>query len=247
MAKMKKRAISTIMILCMTALASGCGNKIPEMTEQQQELIVEYAAGTVLKYDKNYESKLVELTLEENADNEAVEEENIPASEEEKEESGESEASEVTVIDNTEDVNTVASIEEFLQLDFVRITYSGYEVCDTYPDNDGADEIYFFMNATEGNRLLVVKFLVENVSGEDREINIAQSDVRFKLVVNGIEKNALTTMLLNDLTYYNGMLTTGESVETVLVCEVPDEQIGEISSLALDMKSVDNTATIFLY
>ena len=39
----------------------------------------------------------------------------------------------------------------------------------------------------------------------------------------------------------------GEGVELVLICEVPDEQAGEISSLALDMSNADNTATISLY
>lgn len=247
MTEMRKKAISIIMIICTTMMASGCGDKIPEMTEQQQELVVEYAAGTVLKYDKNYESKLVELTLEENTDKEAASEENEPAPEAEKEQAEEAAANEVEVIDNTENVNTVASIEEFLQLDFVRITYAGYEVCDVYPDNDAADDLYFFMNATEGNKLVVVKFLMENISGEEREINIAQSDVKFKIIVNGIEKNALVTMLLNDLAYYNGMLKAGESVEVVLACEVPNEQTGEISSLGLEMKNVDNAATISLY
>lgn len=238
---MRKKIISIMMVICTAALASGCGNKIPEMTEEQQELIVEYAAGTVLKYDKNYESRLVEITLEETVEEEKAPDENASAPEEE---INQTEADEVPVIDNTEAVNTVASIEEFLQFDFVKINYTGYEVCDVYPDNEEADELYFFMNATEGNKLIILKFLMENISGEDREINIAQSNVRFKIAVNGVEKNALTTMLLNDLAYYYGQLAAGESVELVLVCEVPDEQAGEISSLELNMQSADSEAVI---
>ena len=70
--------------------------------------------------------------------------------------------------------------------------------------------------------------------------------MRFKVSVDGVEKNALTTMLLNDLAYYNGVLAPGESAELVLVCEVPVEQSENISSLALVLKSVDNEATISL-
>ena len=95
--------------------------------------------------------------------------------------------------------------------------------------------------------MFVLKFLVENFSSSEKEVNIAQSNVRFKVVVNGVEKNALTTMLLNDLAYYNGVLAAGESAELVLICEVPVEQTAEISSLVLDLKSVDNEATISLY
>lgn len=245
---MRKKLTSIIAVMGTTALLAGCGNKIPEMTQQQEELIVEYAAGTVLKYDKNYESKLVELTLEENTENETGTQENAPAIKEEEAQTDENAASEVPVIDNTEDVaNTVASIEEFLQLDFVRTTYTGYETCDIYPGDDAGSDVYFIMNATEGNKLLVVKFFMENVSGEEREVNIAQSNVRFKIAVNGTEKNALTTMLLNDLAYYSGRLAAGEGVELVLICEVPDEQSGEISSLAVEMTDADNTATLSLY
>ena len=52
---MRKKITGIVILIFITAFAAGCGNKIPEMTEQQQELIVEYAAGTVLKYDKNYD------------------------------------------------------------------------------------------------------------------------------------------------------------------------------------------------
>ncbi len=244
---MRKKITGIVILISITAFAAGCGNKIPEMTEQQQELIVEYAAGTVLKYDKNYESKLVELTLEETVESEPVKEEEAPDSENEEEEVVNGAGEEVTVIDNTEAVTTVASIEEFLQIDSVAITYTGYETCDMYPENTESSELYFFMNATQGNKLLVLKFNIENFSDAEKEVNIAQSNVRFKVSVDGVEKNALTTMLLNDLAYYNGMLAAGESAELVLVCEVPVEQSENISSLALVLKNVDNEATISLY
>ena len=64
--------------------------------------------------------------------------------------------------------------------------------------------------------------------------------------VNGEEKNALTTLLLNDLAYYQGTLAPGENVELVLICEIPAEQAEVITSLALTMKN-DETATISLF
>ena len=246
MANMKKRVIGGFIVIGMALTVAGCGNTIPEMTQEQQELVVEYAAGVVLKYDKNHESKLVELTLEED-----VVAEDVIAQEEtpslEAEEANETEANEVTVIDNTEDINEITSIEEFLQLDAVRFTYMGYEVSEFYPDDIDNDGLYFIMNATDGNKLLVLKFLAENISDTEMEFNMVQSNIRFKIVVNEIEKNALTTMLLNDLAFYQGSLASGETTELVLICEVSDEQSEAISSLSLVMKSVDDTATISLY
>ena len=58
----------------------GCGSTIPEMTKEQQELVVEYAAGEVLKFDKNHTFKLTDLEeAEEEAKEEQATAEAVPA------------------------------------------------------------------------------------------------------------------------------------------------------------------------
>lgn len=246
---MKKKAVIGIVVLLSAVLATGCGNAIPELDEQQQALVVEYATSVLLKHDKNHETKLVELTLEqeEEAVDSAAKEELQDNSGSNKEEGAENESQEegmedVEVIDNTQMPENV-SIESFLNLDPIKITYTGYEINDFYPEQ--GDDLYFIMNATEGNHLLILKFTAENTSEAEANLNIAQSKTRFKIAVNGEEKNALTTMLLNDMPYYQGIVAPGESIELVLICEIAGEQT-EISSLALIMKSVDDIATISL-
>ncbi len=239
------------LVICLTgACLTGCGNAIPEMTTQQQDLVVEYAVSQLLKYDKNHETKLVVLDMEQEADQgEALPEQETAALEENKEPSaGEAGISpeDVTVIDQTEETEGGdISIEEFLKLDQVEVTYNGYEIADAYPP-EAADEIYFYMSATEGNKLLVLKFDFKNISSQDMELDMAGSQTRYKIVANDTEKNALTTMLLNDMAYYKGTLAAGESVELVVVGEIPQDEASQIASLELIMKSVDDTATISL-
>lgn len=248
--KMKKQVTGSVIALLMTALAAGCGNAIPSLDEQQQELVVEYAAGVLLKYDQNHESKLVELTLEQEAEMTAPAEEapeNPITDETENADTDQQEDAleDVTVIDNTQDIVDV-SIESFLNLDSVKITYTGCETYDFYPEQGEEEGFYFIMNATEGNKLLVLKFLTENISGTETTLDIGQRQTRFTLMVNGERKNALTTMLLNDLAHYQGTLAPGESTELVLVCEIPDEQAGTVPTLELILKNVDDSATISL-
>lgn len=233
---------------CLT----GCGNAIPEMTEQQQELVVEFAAGELLKFDQAHATRLVPLEMiqeEEDQEEMSTPEENAePSADEanENEEHGEDgiPADDAVVIDQTQEA-LPESIDEFLGLTGVSITYTGHELTDSYPP-EAADEVYFFMSATENNKLLVLKFQVENTTGGDMELDFAHSQTRYKIVVNGTEQNALTTMLLNDMAYYEGTLAAGESIELVLVGEVSNEQADQITSLELTMKSVDDTATISL-
>ena len=246
---MKDKLMRSMAITVVVLLMTGCGNKIPQMTDEQQALVVEYAADVVVKHDKNYNGKLVKLSLEQqlSGDQEAVESyisENEMYSEPDVVESE-------TVYNNEPDMieleqPQITDIASFLQLSGVKIDYSGYEADDFYPNESESGSYYFVMNATQGNKLLVLKFIVENISGAEAELNIAQQHVRFKIGVNGEEKNALTTMLLNDLAFYQGVLAPGEQTELVLVCEIPEELAGTVPALTLIMKNVDNTATISL-
>lgn len=248
---MKKAWIKVFTIGIVGVFLTGCGSTIPEMTEEQQELVVEYAAGELLKYDKNHVAKLVALEADQEKKSEETEPVTAPpasdVSESEKdndEEKGGVPADEVTVIDQTEEAPP-ASVEEFLGLDDVKISYAGYETADNYPE-ETSEEAFFFMNATANNKLIVLKFQVENLSAEEKELDLAQSQIRYKIIVDGKEQNALITMLLNDMAYYQGTLAPQESVELVLVGEIPSEQVDQITSLELTMKSVDETATISL-
>lgn len=253
---MKKSWIKILVISTAGICLTGCGNAIPEMTPQQQELVVEFAAGELLKFDQKHTTKLVPIemiqeeeessqadaaVLEEQADNSAdkVKEQAEGTSAEE----GTS-ADEVTVIDQTQEAMP-ESVDEFLELTGVSITYTEYELADSYPPETAGD-VFFYMSATANNKLLVLKFQVENVSGESMELDLAHKKIRYKIVVNDSEQNALTTMLLNDMAYYQGTLASGEKVELVLVGEVSSEQAGQITSLGLTMKNVDETATISL-
>ena len=131
-----------------------------------------------------------------------------------------------------------ADAEQILGLQDVSLTYSGYEVDEFYPKN--GNEIYFVMNATPGNNLLVMKFTLRNLLNEEQEIRIQPGAVRVKIDLNGGEKNALTTMLLNDLATYQGTLGPNEETELVVVGEYPVEDLQAIDSLSVKLKNESN-------
>lgn len=226
----------------------GCGSTIPEMTKEQQELVVEYAAGEVLKFDKNHTFKLTDLEeAEEEAKEEQATAEAVPAENGEDEEDAPDKQEgilpdDVTVIDKEQEN---VSIEQFLGLDDIQITYTGFEVADSYP-SDSDEEVYFYMDATQNRKLLVLKFDLKNTSAGEKDVDLAASQVRYKIIVDGLALNALTTLLLNDMAYFQGTLAAGESAEVVVVGEVALEQADQVEALELVMKSVDDTATISL-
>lgn len=243
---MKKGWIIGLPLIMTGIWLTGCGNAIPEMTMEQQELVVEFAASELLKYDVNYQSKLTAPEPEQQHEEEQGEQPKEPLIEEETLPEEIIADTDVTIVDNTGTVEAQnISIADFLDLTGVEISYAGYETVDTYPEGE-AKEAYFFMSATEGNKLLVLRFSALNVSGEELSIDLAKSQTRYKIILNGTEKNALTTMLLNDMAYYQGTLAANESIELVLLCEIQDDQTEFIDTLQLKMKSVDDSATISL-
>ena len=256
---MKSRTGFIALAIVLCGLASGCGKsaEIPDLTEEQQAQVVEYATGLLLKYDTKNDHKL--LTDEElaagiaeaealkakeeekaarKAEREAKEEADRLAKEAEKAES--SSAADSVTISNQ-------SIADFYALSNIEVQYTGNVITDFYPDETTSDDYYFVVNATENHKLLVLKFQVQNTGSEDATIDMVSQKAAFAVQINsGTTQNALLTMILNDLCNYKGTLAAGESTELVLVFELPTEETANISSISLNMKNVDSSATISL-
>ena len=229
-----------IILLAGTLIVSlnGCGNTIPCLSEEQEALVVEYASTAVLKHDANYQGKLVDLSTLKNEEETPVEETmQAPAEEADipKEPEQMQEPQQDVFSAEQAEAEIQADAEQILGLQDVSLTYSGYEVDEFYPKN--GNEIYFVMNATPGNNLLVVKFTLRNLLNEEQDIQIQPGTVRVKIIMNGEEKNALTTMLLNDLATYQGTLGPNEETELVVVGEYPVEDLQTIDSLSVKLKN----------
>lgn len=248
--RIKTRALIGLAVL--TGILSGCGSTIPEMTQTQESQIVEYAAGLLLKYDKNYQSKLLseEELAQQETDALAAAELQAKQEEEEqtKEAAGPAPTADTVVIDNTEPVAEAApvTIEEFFNLQNVQIQYTGFTTADFYPE-ESTEDLFFSMNATENNKLLVLKFNASNTGTVEANIDMITAGAKFKISINGANaQNALLTMLLNDLSNYQGTIAPGDTQELVLIIEIPAEQAESVESLSLTMKNVETNATISL-
>ena len=250
---MKKKLLITITSVLLGTMLSGCGafeSKIPTLTDEQQELVVEYATEVLLHYDRLNGDKIRPVKYS------VVTDEGNTLSEEDYENklkddmtadagltlpdndvSAESDETEVAVTDNTEDevpvVSSFSSISDCFGLSGVSIEPVGYEITDFYPQSPTE---YFVMNATEGNRLVILRFKLTNTSGTDMRVDVPYGDVKYKITLNGNTKNALTTLLVNDLGTYSRDLLAGESEEVVLVGEFGSADAGNISSLSLAIK-----------
>lgn len=245
-------------ILCSGVLAlmvMGCGAQIPDLTDEETEIISEYAAGVLMKYDKDNGSRLVDLTtVEEIAD---IPEEETEESQTQSEEATDNEAdaengwdetaqvNDAVVVDNTDAAAKPETLEEYYGIENFTFSYEGCELVSSYPEAADGEETYFAMNPTEGMQLLVMKFSARNQSGNEQTLNMRDYGVKLKVSVNGASDiHMLTTMLLNDVQTFDGQVAAGEEAKLVGVVEVLENT--SVDSLTLIMKGGEGNCTLEL-
>lgn len=237
-----RKACTFLCGVIVVGLLAGCGSTMPDLTQEETDLISEYAVGVLLKYDKKNGSRLVDTSEYENVVEEVPEE--IPDVEQEPEpEIPENDTEVVDVSQDVEAVSPPSTIEEYYGIDGVTFQYLGYELADSYPpEADGAD-VFFAMDATEGSQLLVLRFMATNTTSSDLILNMMDYGVRFRVSVNGeAGQSALTTMLLNDLQSYKDVLPAGYSVELVSIVEVPKSS--PVETIDFILRGGDENATM---
>lgn len=241
---MKKISI----LLCGLGIAcamTGCGATV-ELTEEENELITEYAVSLLLKYDKNYNDRLVDLTLyEEEKDSEKEEEEMPEEPVADEEEQNEPASDDTEVIDVSEEMQA-STIEEFYGIDGFTFQYTGYDLKKEYPEmTENETGAFFAMEATQGTQLLILKFQATNQSGVESELNMLNYGTKMRIAVNGeTPASALSTMLLNDIQTYRGTIGAYESTELIAVIEVPEGT--SVGNISMTLRSDSDNAVISL-
>lgn len=243
----RKRDIVCGALLCAMALTmTACGNEIPDLTEEESQRIGEYAAVTLLKYDANNRSRLVDpeiviAKLEKDAAKEAGKQENVQT----EEQPAGTTASEIETPAAQEDITT--SLEDFFGLaEGVTLTYADYRVTDSYSE-DGSAEDYFALDASAGKKLLVLNFTLTNGSAQEENIDFLNTSSRYIITVNdSVKGNALTTMLPNDMSTYQGTLNPGDTQELVLLLEINEDMADAVQNISLHLKNASNEYTIQL-
>ncbi len=239
-----RKACTFLCGIAAAVLLTGCGSAMPELTQEETNLISEYAVGVLLKYDKHHGSRLVDTTGYETAENEEIPEEQ-PEEQTEQEETPVNDTEVVDISQDEEEEVLPATIEEYYGIQDFTFQYTGYELDQNYPPDTGEDNIFFAMDATEGTQLLVLKFIATNTGASDQTLNMLEHGARFRVSVNGeSSKGALATMLLNDMQTYNEVVPAGSGVELVSIVEIP--QSTAIETIEFILRGGEQNATLVL-
>lgn len=247
--KSSKMKITVVLLLAICTLA-GCGEKLYELTPEEEAAIVSYAAQAVAKFNgfqpdgevflKEEDLKADGDVAQDSApsDTQAAEQDTETAEQTPPQPDGQGSQTDTNAPQAAE---STATIGESLDLGVVQAEYIGNSLCTTYEKSDS-----FAVDAEAGKQLLVLTVKLTNPTAQDLHIDILSMKPSFQAIVNGTESAmAQTTILPNDLSTYQGDLLAGASNETVLLFQIPQE-LQEISSLQLriTMNGSQNTVNL---
>lgn len=241
---MKKiRIILTVGCISVVMFA-GCGNPMPELTDEQSSIITEYAASLLLKYDKNYDSNLAEIP-EENELDMVPESEPSAVPEETEEPKQDAPIEEIPSEEPAEEEVPVTTVQDFYGLEGLEFAYRGYIVTESYSGSEDANSVFAF-DASEGKKLVVLEFDVKNVSAQEVAVNMMELNPRFSVRAKEVTHKVQPTMLMNDMTTYSGTLQSGEVICLALVAEFEDDLVKQGDEISLLIRNESTNATILL-
>ena len=259
---MKKRNLFLAALICSLGLSiAGCGNQELTLTENEQQLVAEYAASVLMQYNAGSNMRVLtgkRLELAETEEQARKEQEAKRQQAAMEYQNGRGTASATTtttttvggaegIVTSTTAVQNVTAIEDlgnFFAADGFSITYQNYEVTDSYADPQEGD-LMMSMDATAGRKLLVAHFSVTNNSREAAMLDVLSLGGKFRLKIDGETLQSQYTLLLNDLSMYKGEIEAGATIDTVLVFEISEEQVSP-SQLELTVSLGEQKGTINL-
>ena len=208
---MKNKIFLAVIGLIMLVL-TGCASSI-SLTDNESDLVAEYIAGLMFKYDKNYEETLI---LPEEETEEVVVSVSPTPTPVSTNDSNKGAASQNENKDGNVQAN--ADFTEVIGVKDLEIEYGGYEVKDSLSDN------YFNIESGEGKDLVIVKFKLKNTSDQDIKLNLTKSNILYQLDINtGNIQKPLLTFLDNDLRMIDTIIKAKSTFDTVLVFNVSEK------------------------
>lgn len=246
---MKKGKIIGVLAISACML-TGCIDSMPDMTEEQSELVAEYAADMLLKYSPNYHYRIAdeeevasaETEMETSQEEETMQEESQPSQDLSQTGSGEtvSVGAETSVEDGAE-----YDLAAFFGMDQFSIMYASCEVTDAYPNAESG--VGFSVTAPQGYNLLVLHFDVENLGEEAAQCDLFGQISKVSVNVNDAGYvQALSTLLTNDLTTYMEDIPAGEVADAVVVVPVEQTDLDEIQTAVMQITTQDSVVNISL-
>ena len=215
----KKRIRVTAAVLILAFTMTGCGTKLYEMTDEEQQLIVNYSAYALSKYNIYQKDGMTSATEPEDTTEDDKKDADTEAVTEAKTDTTEKSDATGNAVTTSDSASASVSLADAIGYGNLNVTYDGVTKSDTYKEGS-----YYSMEAGNGKNYAVMKFTVSNPTGADVDVDLFTNartyTARFS---DGKDYPAEGSFLTYSLTTYQGTIKAGESVDLVLLFKIPQD------------------------
>ena len=208
---MRKKLIA--LALAVAISATGCG--VVDLSDENKNIIAEYMAGELLKYNKDYSGTIEYDRSVLEPTPEPTVAPNKPAATPKTLDQGDSQDPAVGESDDgTGETNTEVSLSELYGTTGIKVKHTTYTSGKSY----GSD--YSTIAANPGKKLIVVYFNIKNTSSKTTRLNLSDKSVTYELYKNDKSYGEpLLTIAKGDMQYFNEKLKSGQNRQGVLIFE----------------------------
>ena len=208
---MRKKLIA--LALAVAISATGCG--VVDLSDENKNIIAEYMAGELLKYNKDYSGTIEYDRSVLEPTPEPTVAPNKPAATPKPLDQGDSQDPAVGESDDgTGETNTEVSLSELYGTTGIKVKHTTYTSGRSY----GSD--YSTIAANPGKKLIVVYFNIKNTSSKTARLNLSDKSVTYELYKNDKSYGEpLLTIAKGDMQYFNEKLKSGQNRQGVLIFE----------------------------
>lgn len=245
-----RKLLLIIVLLCSVSL-TGCV-QLANLTEEESDIIADYSADTLLKFDKNYKGSLIDPeilnqnTMDENTTDSETTDQNTTDTTGTEEVSHQNSSDSSNPVDsvnnsatNDNQSNSVINLSKELGNGKFNISYFDYAIYDSYPGENN----YFSLETSSDRQLLVVKFKIKNSTEKNQNLNLIQSGFKYTLEVDSnVNYNPKLTLLVNDMQYINMDISAGDTKEAVVVFDI--KRGSKMAALDLIISNKNKTSVI---
>ncbi|MCR5451589.1 MAG: hypothetical protein K6F00_03045 [Lachnospiraceae bacterium] len=270
------KQIALAMVVSSSLLFTGCGPfpEMVDLSDKDVENIAVYCSHAVSKFNINQDKGLVfvphdqrelkseeplaeeEPSAEESQTDEGTEEpddvappvpedEELPTKEEEGDTEGDTEGTETGAGDTDIDAPVVTDQEitltEAIGIKGVSFIYKGTKVSTDYRSGDVYD-----LTPDDGYELLVMRIKARNNTSRDISMDLTEMGLRFKVDYEGQQTTSKATLLLNDLTTFDGTIKANKTKNLIILFQFPIGTVKDVQKIKLSLPRADAVYSINL-
>lgn len=207
-----KRQILCGILLTFCISLTGCGTKLLEMTDDEEEQVVLYAAKVVSKFNRAQDKGYSYVDPSKKA--------------------SKVEQQETNATDTDDNVDSGMTLTDAIGIEGMTFTYQGYDVVTSFTTQDVA-----IPDADPGCAYLLLKIQAQNTTDKSLTVDLLNHPIDYSVFVNdGEPVECTTTLSMEDLsTYYKQDFGAKETDDVVLIFHMKQDSLQDITSIKLDV------------